>query len=472
MSKIDWKKYYPWVANSAEAAEKSHDTEAIEELGDRAEVAPPVPLYQRGTVKLVFLGGIAGVAILGLYAFLSIASSSTQVREATTVTDHNGELSSGEQNEVVAAETPEDTRYVQGMDEARREIEEFNSPKPTPEAVAEPPPPPEPVPAPPPQTVVTAPAPPPPVVPLVTTAPPKTPAELLEEYAMLGRLGQFGGVSGEVELAAADYSRPPRQPVLPTTELVSSTQPFAVSQAESSPPPERVRIRTTHPSEPPSDFVEPGHVETLIRAGTKAAARVISPIAWFDGNDTDTTQLYTVRLTQPMRNARGAVEFQIGTEILVSVLNVQSNGYMQLQAESAILRTGAGLKEIALEPGSVSVRGGGGNPLIATQAIDRGGDVASQEVGLFLLGAANRASSVFNREQSTVVTNINSTQISTDFEEPNIGAALLQGGTEEILDGVRARNRQAINEMLDGENIWTVAAEVPVEVFVNRSIEL
>ena len=130
--------------------------------------------------------------------------------------------------------------------------------------------------------------------------------------------------------------------------------------------------------------------------------------------------------------------------LVVLVDRVSENGLVQLSATQAIWEEQGFQRELVLPSQTLLVRGNDGDPLIAENYGDIGGDIAAMDMGQFALGAIRRVGELYTRSDSRVQTGDGTTVITESNPEPNILAGALEGGSDAILDAISERNQQAI----------------------------
>jgi len=206
-------------------------------------------------------------------------------------------------------------------------------------------------------------------------------------------------------------------------------------------------------------------------SGSSARGRLTSPVVYEATSSISQTERYTVVLEEPLTGRGGKVVLNAGTTLLCGLEGVSpGNGLVRLTVVSILRPDG---EEIPVRPGAISVRGNDGKPLIASNIFDRGDEIGGFDLGQFVLGGIGRAAEQFTRPQQSVVSaGVGGYTASTSFGAPNPVAGFLQGGSEVLLGPLAARNQQSIREVLRRPNVWMVAEDTPVQIFVNQATEL
>ncbi|OKH35719.1 hypothetical protein NIES2119_19685 [[Phormidium ambiguum] IAM M-71] len=222
-----------------------------------------------------------------------------------------------------------------------------------------------------------------------------------------------------------------------------------------------------------------------LQVGTSANGKLITPV--LNPSDATTanankyankpsnpnTQRFAVQLTSPLCNAYEQPLLNSGTLIIFTISNVASNGWVEAIAESVVFPDG---REYRLPPGVVSIRGTGGEPLIAKKWDDKGSEILSQDANAFLFGALSNVGRVLNQPRSESYEynsgfGFGGSRSQINRGTPNVLGAVLEGGFSPVLSSIMQRNAIAIQEIRQRPNIWYVKAGQNVEIFVNQSFQ-
>lgn len=216
-----------------------------------------------------------------------------------------------------------------------------------------------------------------------------------------------------------------------------------------------------------------GKQEQYLVAGENAAATLETPLIWSSGSrSSDTQPQFVARLTEPLKSNTGEEAIPAGTLLSVEMQGVDASGRAIAQV-TAILQNGS---EYPVSKGAIALLGEGGNPLIANQYHDKGGEIFGLDTGLGLVSGLAKVGEIIN--QADVQTSISqsgggfsSVQTSSNGRR-SIGAAFLSGAFGALSEQVKARNQKAIEEIIKRPNIWFVKKGTKILVTVNRSIQL
>jgi hypothetical protein len=253
----------------------------------------------------------------------------------------------------------------------------------------------------------------------------------------------------------------------------------AITVASSGPPPLPIVSRPIDPiaTSPPSPTLGLPSLSTYasskkLRIGSTANATLINPIAWSpDGKDPAfaNSPKFIVRLDEPLKGAEGAVVIPIGAELVVTVKSLDpKTGLADLTALQVIINN----QEYAPPPGSITVRGESGRPLMADKLQDKGREIASGDTALILFGALSKVGEIMNQPNSATSVANGNTTVSSVSNSPNILGAALQGGFSVLAQQQQQRNQQWISEIASRPDVRFIPSGRRLQVFVNQSISL
>ncbi|BAY24191.1 hypothetical protein NIES2100_39840 [Calothrix sp. NIES-2100] len=285
--------------------------------------------------------------------------------------------------------------------------------------------------------------------------PPPTP-NLLQIWQNLAKLGSYGqmGVSEQSHVNVTpkpqqNNDEGEQQTTNPNPEQTSNQQTAVVSQAV---------------QQSPKSLVVGSHAKAVL------ATAVFGETSKSENGDR--TNVFVVRLKEPLKAFDGAIAFPANTELLTQLSSVSEQGLVQLDVVKVILPIQGQLTQRDLPPNALMIRAPQGKPLIANQFPNRGSSIASMDMGLFVLGGLGKAAELSNRSQSQVVTTSGSTTIVNNTNpERNIVAGIFEGGINTVVPQMAQRNQQAISQMTQRTNIWFLSAGTAVEIYVNQAMQ-
>ncbi|MEM9315134.1 MAG: hypothetical protein AAGA95_10950 [Pseudomonadota bacterium] len=393
-----------------------------------------------------------------------------------------------EQDTAIARQMPQaeptaiadDLKTRMALGEQANDLSEFERrQQSTPEP--EPSPPPEPTPAPPPPAIPSASVPPPPAPPEPEPSP-----DPLQLWAQINEIGSYSGASEPAFPVAASASAIAD----PLAEIRSRPDPLALIQdrpnalaVSVSSDPQRSPLAQSEGIESPPqvdlrlerEVLQGGNARS-IPAGTTATGVIASPIIWSPEVES-AAERFVVTLSSPLRDVENLPAIPSGSELVVQVDGVLPNGYVRMSGVAVIANLGDRRQEIPLDAEAISVRGAGGESLLAKSdpRLDPGGDIAAQEAGLFVLGALGEVGELLNRPDSSSTSSTSalggSSVISTiENGEADLLGGVLKGGTDAVIPSMQDRAQRSVEEAQSRSPLWTLSAGQPVQIIVNREI--
>lgn len=202
----------------------------------------------------------------------------------------------------------------------------------------------------------------------------------------------------------------------------------------------------------------------MLQVGQMASAEIITPVVCLPN------QRFVAELTEPIADGWELLPAQ--TQVIFTCDSIAENGMVQLNA----IAFSNGETQSSIPPGAVSIRGEGGQPLVAEIFNSHDGEIAKRDRTLFITGALSRVGEVLNepKSQSSVVTSGGTSQTSSTVtsSDPDILGAVLDGGFNPLTEQISERNQQELERLLSQEKIWFVPAKTQVQVFVNQLFSL
>ncbi|MBC8123909.1 MAG: hypothetical protein H7Y22_18985 [Gemmatimonadaceae bacterium] len=278
----------------------------------------------------------------------------------------------------------------------------------------------------------------------------------LQDLAKIGSYGQVYAMRGPASVAQGG-------------SIDGGTVAFQSAQASTTGQERRILVRDELP-------VLKGRVAKQLLIQTTAEGVIAKPLV-AEGNVIASTgaraQQATIVMTSPLLYDDGSEAVPAGSEVVAKLESISSNGFVQMSAVSLLLRKDGRRSEIKLPEGAISVSGGRGDPLIASNLNDRGPEIASQDMGQFAAGAAQTGAALFNRATSqTTSSGIGGFAASTAYPPINLLAGIIQGGSSQMTQNLNQRAREAITRSSARPNIWSLSVDTPVQLNVNQTMDL
>jgi hypothetical protein len=218
------------------------------------------------------------------------------------------------------------------------------------------------------------------------------------------------------------------------------------------------------------DFVR-GQAPQQIQVGQQVTGQVLSPLVWADSLGSE-DERFVIVLDEPIFSNNQQVVLPVGTQIIVQITSVHDSGLVITKAVS-FLREGV---EYELPPLALSIRGKGGQPLLAEAKQQGVGKRRQNQLGLMAVGALAQVGEVMNRPESVVQTintddSFRQTSSVTQGETSVVGA-VLEGGLKPLTEQLTEQNQREIEAFNQRSPLWEVKAGTKVQVVVNRSFQL
>lgn len=223
-----------------------------------------------------------------------------------------------------------------------------------------------------------------------------------------------------------------------------------------------------------STFSEPGDANLnpapKLVVGTKATAKLQTPIAW-SGEVQNPNQNFLVQLSEPLKGSDSSVLIPTGAYLVARVSAAGLGGIIQMSAVSYLFTLGDRTIERPLPQGAILILGKGGRPL---QAKLTRNNYSFGNVGTVLLSGAAAATSLVNQatSQSYLGNGGSFSTTTTTSPNPNYVARFGQGVADGLLQQIQESNQRARQQSESQLNVYILAQNTKVQVFVNSSVSL
>ncbi|AFZ60630.1 hypothetical protein H6G54_04835 [Anabaena cylindrica FACHB-243] len=312
---------------------------------------------------------------------------------------------------------------------------------------------------------------PPDVVPSVavvpTVAPPTpniqpSPPDPLQEWTQLAKLGSYGQVytTGQSSVntaksAAANNTNVAQEAREPDFEPTPSEEDVLVNQAQ----PQN------------SKSVKVGTSAKAVLATAVFGETTRTRNNQRNNEQEENTEIFVVRLKEPLKSIDGAIALPANTELLAQVQSISERGLMRLDVVKVILQDKDQLQEKSLPNNAIIVRAPQGRPLVANKFPNNGSSIARMDASLFVLGGVSKAAELLNRIDTQVTTNAGSTIVSNNNTQRNLAAGIVEGGLKSVVPQILQRNQQSVSQMMQQTNVWLIPAGQEVEIYINSTMQ-
>ena len=321
--------------------------------------------------------------------------------------------------------------------------------------------------------------------PVVNITPPSPPTPL-QEWARLAKLGSYGQVS---------LTDQPNN-IAAAPEPANNTQP-----QEQTPQPET-------PAPVVSQAQEKGEKSVAVGSSAKAvlATAIFGETNTKSGGGDEAGEqknVFVIRLKEPLKSTDGSIALPANTEFLAEIGSLSEQGLLSMNVVKVISHNDGNLTERSLPNNTIILRGTQGKPLIANKYPSSSSSIASMDAGLFVLGGIGKAAELINlpdtrfvplTTRTTTPTSTTTDGSTTDGSTPNstptgkttststtittvtepslnLGAGLLEGGMNSVVDQIAQRNQLAIAQMSQQTNVWFLPAGTNIEIYVNQATQ-
>jgi Bacterial conjugation TrbI-like protein len=206
--------------------------------------------------------------------------------------------------------------------------------------------------------------------------------------------------------------------------------------------------------------------------GEYAKATLNTPLLIPQGSDKEQASnlRFVATLTEPLKGNTNEVAIEAGTEIVISVISVDNSSHMKAEV-TAILKDGT---EYPISPGTISVLGKEGSPLIAHPHNDKGDEIAGYDATLGMISGLAKVGEIINKPEEEITEDLplGGSRTRTRNNNRNPTGAFIEGFFGSVSEVVGKRTERATQEILSRQNIWVVPKNTEITIQVNRSIKL
>nr|MDZ8016337.1 TrbI/VirB10 family protein [Nostoc sp. ZfuVER08] len=210
--------------------------------------------------------------------------------------------------------------------------------------------------------------------------------------------------------------------------------------------------------------------------GSFASATLVTPIVMPQTSNNARSQEQTntlrfvARLDEPLYSNTGEIAIPAGTQVTIAMISVDSTSGVRAEV-AAILKDGT---EYPLSPGTISVLGETGSPLIARPYDDKGSEIAKYDATLGTIAGLAKVGEIINQPDEEVTEDLplGGTRTRSRNNNRNLAAAFLEGAFGKLGETISKRTERATDEINRRPNVWYVPKDTKITIKVDRSIKL
>lgn len=212
--------------------------------------------------------------------------------------------------------------------------------------------------------------------------------------------------------------------------------------------------------------------------GSFANATLVTPLllpqASNNSNNRVQEQTNTLRfvaeLEEPLYSNTGEIAIPAGTQLTVSMLSVDASSDVRAEV-TAILKDET---EYPISPGTISVLGEAGSPLIARPYDDKGPEIAKYDTTIGALAGLAKVGEIMNKPDEEIIEDLplGGSRTRSRNNNRNMGGAFIEGFFGSLSETVGKRTERATQEISKRPSVWYVAKNTKITIQVNRSIKL
>jgi Bacterial conjugation TrbI-like protein len=278
-----------------------------------------------------------------------------------------------------------------------------------------------------------------------------------QAWLIASTAGVFGAMPPmEVQQRPSDVSSESKEAAEPTYELKTANYNESLEE-------EVEKTSLFASDEPVPGLIYSG--PSFIPVGRSATAEVVTPISWLNDRDQ-----FTLQLIDDVLDQSDNVAIPAGSFVVVQPVSVNEGSGL---AELAAVGIDIDGEMIPIDYQNIAIRGEGGNPLLAEKYGDVGGDIASNDLEMFAVGALGGIGEILTRPNSqSTTTGVLSSSSSTNYGDRNIFGAILSGGTRNLTERMADRNDQRLDEVRSRDVIYYLPKGTKLQFYVNSEFQL
>ncbi|MCC5668896.1 TrbI/VirB10 family protein [Nostoc sp. CHAB 5784] len=263
-----------------------------------------------------------------------------------------------------------------------------------------------------------------------------------------------------------------------SSELASSKEQTLessfIGNKENNPPQQVEQVANSYLSEE-AQILQQTQPQYLV-VGSFASATLVTPLVMpqisNNGRSQEQTNTlrFVARLNEPLYSNTGEIAIPAGTQVTIAMISVDSTSGVRAEV-TAILKDGT---EYPLSPGTISVLGELGSPLVARPYDDKGSEIAKYDATLGTIAGIAKVGEIINQSDEEITEDLplGGTRTRSRNNNRNLGAAFIEGAFGKLSETVSKRTERATDEINRRSNVWYVPKDTKITIKVDRSIKL
>jgi Bacterial conjugation TrbI-like protein len=214
---------------------------------------------------------------------------------------------------------------------------------------------------------------------------------------------------------------------------------------------------------PPASPSSSGARQVLV--GSEVKGTLETPIAW--SSNPPANRRFIVKITESLKASDGSVILPDNSYVVVQVARADQNGLLELSANSVLMVQGDRQVEKPLPNGAIMIVDRRGRPLIANS---HHRSTFWSRVGTAALAGVESAAELYNRPTSQSVTSsLGGYSSTTQSNDPDYGAAFVQGGTESLVTALQNQQERTQQEAQQSPPMFVIDQGTKLRLYVNNS---
>jgi Bacterial conjugation TrbI-like protein len=307
--------------------------------------------------------------------------------------------------------------------------------------------------------------------PSVAITPPAKP-DSLQEWERLAKLGSYGQISSGKQ----NNTNNTNTTTIARVDNPNVSQPLIPPRPPSRIPPQQTYVPSQVSVRNPKSTAIGSSADAVLTTSVFGETSVKS-----SGDNSNNNKIALVKLREPLKAADGTIALPAKAEFLTKIRSISERGLVEFDIVKVTWQENGKRIERSVSGDALTIRGSGGQPLMANQYPGKGSSFGN-DAKLFVLGGIQKAAELYNRPRSRLVpisttsttggvSSTSTTTVLQDDSTRNITAGALDGAIRNIVPEMTRRSQQSASRSLERTNIWFLPAGREVQLFVNQEMQ-